>query len=334
VQAPKGVFKEGQKLKALVDLSKREATRANHTATHLLHSALRKVLGTHVQQAGSLVNEDKLRFDFSHNKAITPEQIEEIEAWVNAAIQKGVSLEVMNTSYDDAVKNKGALALFSEKYGDTVRVVSIPELSAELCGGLHVKNTSDIRIFKWLSDSAVAAGTRRVEALTGAGAMNYFYEKEALVEKISHRLKTPSVQLEDRIEKLLENQKKLESEIQELRRKILSGDSAESALEFKGAQWSFRIHTLDADADAKLLREKADILRQKESGYAHILLAGKSVLITADETKLKGFHSGDFLKSLTAQLGGRGGGQARTAQGSLETATADQLQNFLKQNYA
>jgi alanyl-tRNA synthetase len=320
VEAPKGTFKLGNTVEAKVDLSKREATRANHTATHLLHSALRKVLGTHVQQAGSLVTEDKLRFDFSHNKAITSEQIEEIESWVNAAIQKAVALEIANTSYDDAIKNKGALALFSEKYGDTVRVVQVPGLSAELCGGLHVRNTSDIHVFKILSDSAVAAGTRRLEALTGQGALNYYRQQEETAKRLSLKLKTPVPQLEDKIEKMLETQKKLEHELQELRRRLMSGASESSVLEHKGAKWVFKIHALDDDTEAKLLREMGDTLRQKDPHSAHVVLAGKNILITADEAKLKDFHSGDVLKALTQKLGGRGGGQARTAQGSFEAA--------------
>ncbi|MEO5668009.1 MAG: alanine--tRNA ligase [Bdellovibrionota bacterium] len=322
VEAPRGAFKIGDSVHAKVDLSKREPTRANHTATHLLHSALRETLGTHVQQAGSLVTEDKLRFDFSHNKAITPEDMQKIESWVSHAIQTSTPVEILSTSYDDATKKHGALAFFSEKYGDVVRVVKIPGLSTELCGGLHVKNTADIGVFKVMSESAVAAGTRRVEAVSGKAALDYFRAQEEKLASVAQKLKAPMAQVEERVEKLLENQKKLEHEIQELRRKLMSGASSSSVIEHKGAGATLKIHALDDDTEAKLLREMGDTLRQKDADAAHIVLAGKNVLITADEVKIKGFHSGDLLKKLTEKLGGRGGGQARTAQGSFEGAAA------------
>jgi alanyl-tRNA synthetase len=322
VEAPKGAFKVGDTVEAQVDLSKREPTRSNHTATHLLHSALRTVLGTHVQQAGSLVTEDKLRFDFSHNKAISSEEIQKIEAWVSSAIRTGTPVEILSTSYDDATKKHGALAFFSEKYGDVVRVVKIPGLSTELCGGLHVNNTADIQVFKLLSESAVAAGTRRVEALSGQAALDYFRSQDERLSGLAQKLKAPVAQVEDRVEKLLETQKKLEQEVNELKRKLMSGAAQSNILEHKGAGLQLKIHALDDDTEAKLLREMGDSLRQKDAAAAHIVLAGKNVLITADETALKGFNSGDLLKKLTEKLGGRGGGQARTAQGSFEGAVA------------
>jgi len=322
VEAPKGSFKVGDTVDAKVDLSKREPTRSNHTATHLLHSALRTVLGTHVQQAGSLVTEEKLRFDFSHNKAISQDEIRRIEDWVSDAIRSGTPVEILQTSFDEATQKHGALAFFSEKYGDVVRVVKIPGLSTELCGGLHVKNTSDIGVFKLISESAVAAGTRRVEALSGQGALDYFREQEAKLSSVAQKLKAPMAQVEERVERLLETQKKLEQEVQELRRKLMSGSSSSSILEHKGSGATLKIHALDDDTEAKLLREMGDSLRQKDAEAAHIVLAGKNVLITADENRLKGFHSGDLLKKLTEKLGGRGGGQARTAQGSFEGAAA------------
>ena len=337
VEAPKGVFKVGANVEARVDLTKREPTRANHTATHLLHGALREVLGTHVQQAGSLVTEDKLRFDFSHNKSISQDEVQRIEDWVSHAIQTRTPVEILSTSYDDATKNHGALAFFSEKYGDVVRVVKIPGLSTELCGGLHVQNTADIQVFKLMSESAVAAGTRRVEAVSGKAALDYFRSQEEKLASVANKLKAPIAQVEERVEKLLENQKKLEQEIQELRRKLMSGSGSSSVLEHKGQGATLKIHALDDDTEAKLLREMGDSLRQKDAQSAHIVLAGKNVLITADEVKLQGFHSGDLLKKLTEKLGGRGGGQARTAQGSFEGAVAaenaSKVQEALKALY-
>jgi alanyl-tRNA synthetase len=334
VEAPRGTFKVGDSVVAKVDTLRREAIRSNHTATHLLHSALRTVLGTHVQQAGSLVNEEKLRFDFSHGKSISRDDLSKIESWVNKAIQQGVNLEIANTSYDDAVKNKGALALFSEKYGDVVRVVSIPGFSTELCGGLHVKNTSQIKVFKIVSEGTVAAGTRRIEAITGEGALEYYRLRDELIQRLADRIKAPVTQLEERFEKLLENQKKLEQEVQELRRKLLAGHSSSEVLEVKAGGFHYKIHTLADDTEAKLLRDKGDMLRQKEADTVHLILAGKNILITADDQKLKGVHSGDLLRDITKSLGGRGGGQARMAQGSLEGAEAAQnarrVHEFLK----
>ena len=332
-KAPKGTFKVGQSLEAIVDNEKRSATRSNHTATHLLHSALRKTLGDHVQQAGSLVNEEKLRFDFSHNKSISQEDISKIEEFVNGAIAKGVELEIVNTSHEDAVKNRGALALFSEKYGDLVRVVDMPGVSTELCGGLHVKNTSEIKLFKIIQDTAIAAGTRRVEALTGVGALNFYKEQEAIVAKLAGRLRSQPEALAEKVDKLLSQNKELENEIKKLKKRLLEGNNESPVIKANYENFPVHIHAMPDDADVKSLRDLADSLRSKESSAMHVILAAQNILVTVDPKKLDGADASKLLKELSQKLGGRGGGQARTAQGKLpfesSSEAAEKVQGFL-----
>ncbi len=319
VDAPASELKVGAQVDARVDSVKRSAVRLNHTATHLMHAALRKILGTHVQQAGSLVTEEKLRFDFSHHKSLSAADIAAVEAWVNDAIANDVMLDVDQCSFKDAVEKKGALAFFEDKYGDRVRVVSIPGFSAELCGGLHARSTGQIRFFKIINEAAVAAGTRRIEAITGEGFLKVVHENEALISKIGDRLKAAPAQLEDRIDRLLLNQKSLEDEVKVLQKKMLSGaDSGAKVEETKYLNHAVNIHLLPQD-QAALLKDKADVLRDRAADRVHVIMAGKSVVVTLDEKKLSGLHAGEILKSLTAALGGRGGGQARTAQGQFQS---------------
>jgi alanyl-tRNA synthetase len=310
-------LKVGDVVRAEVDPELRAATKANHTATHLLHSALREILGTHVQQAGSLVTSEKLRFDFSHSKAITPEELQKIEDWVNRAIETETDVSHEEMSLADAQK-KGALALFSEKYGDRVRVLDVPGLSVEFCGGTHVSNTGEIRLFKILSDSAVAAGTRRVEAVTRSGAIGYYKSQAEALGRLAQTLKAPAELVEDRVAKLLDRERSLEKEIEKLRRQLAQGGSAESALKgsFQGSP--LEVHVLEG-ADAKLLREKGDAVRKANPKAMHVILAEPLVLVTVDSAQLPNAHAGNFLKELTQALGGRGGGQQQTAQGQVQT---------------
>ncbi|MBS1984693.1 MAG: alanine--tRNA ligase [Bdellovibrionales bacterium] len=318
VRGEVSALKMGMTVKAQVDLEARAASRANHTATHLMHAALRQILGTHVQQAGSLVNAEKLRFDFSHHRAVTSQELEAIENWVNGAIENNIKVCEEVTSYNDAVA-KGALAFFSEKYGDSVRMIQVPGFSTELCGGLHVENSGDIRFFKITGESAVAAGTRRIEAITRAKAIGWLRDQEALVERLAHKLKAPPAQLEDRIEKILDAQRGLEKEIDALRRRLVQGGSAAASEKGSYRGMPLEVHVLDEN-DAKMLREQADALRQNQPTSIHILIAGSAVLITANTDKLPKAHAGEILKSLSAALGGRGGGQAQTAQGQIPAA--------------
>lgn len=315
VEAPKGTFKAGQTVSAVVNADQRRSTRANHTATHLLHAALRQILGKHVEQAGSLVGPEKLRFDFSHSKALTREEIEKIENWVNSAIEKDVQARTEVTSYDDAIK-KGAIALFGEKYGDSVRMLQIPGLSTELCGGTHVAHTGEIRLFKIVSESAVAAGTRRIEGITGSGAFAWYRERDVKVEKLAQLLKSAPDQIEDRVTRLLEQQKELDKEITKLKQKLASGSTGAETLKASFKGMPLEVHVLE-NADAGFLRQKGDAARKQNPSAIHVVLSKPIVLVTSDTDKLPNAHAGNLLKDLAAAFGGRGGGQAQTAQGQL-----------------
>ncbi len=311
-------FIAGAKVSAVVDDSRRAQIRANHTSTHLLHAALRNTLGTHVQQAGSLVNDEKLRFDFSHGKSIGADELQSIEDQVNREVQKRIEVKIKDgLSFDDAVA-QGAMALCGEKYGDKVRLVDVPGFSKELCGGLHVGNTAEIGFFRINSESGVAAGTRRIEAESGAGALNSLKQESAVLHDLASQFKVPVAELPLRIKKLLEHQKSLENEIKALERKLLSGTTTTATKEFFLKGTPLVVHDL-GDLDPKLLRDKGDQLRQTQSDKAHVLLCGVNLLVTSD---LKEFHSGNFVRDITKALGGRGGGQDRTAQGVL-TLDAD-----------
>lgn len=303
----------------------RQEVRAHHTATHLLHAALRKVLGTHVAQAGSLVTPEKLRFDFSHPKSLSTEDIQEIENFVNAAIQKDISLVAAETSFETATKKMGALALFSEKYGDKVRVIDVPGCSTELCGGTHVDRTSQIRFFKILSESAVAAGTRRIEAVAGKSALGNLTSSEALLRKISGLLKVPLPQMEDRVNKLLSQNQELVAEVEKLKRKIVMAGTATGSSESKARKTNFKdrvlwAHVLEG-SDPAIMREFADSARKNHPNDVHVVLSGTLVLVSLDPSSTKGLHAGDILKALMKDFGGRGGGQAQTAQGQIPGKT-------------
>jgi alanyl-tRNA synthetase len=324
-------LKNSEQVKAQVSLQHRSDVKANHSATHLLHSALREILGNHVEQAGSLVTPEKLRFDFSHNKGTTLDELKKIEDWVNAAIQKSIPLKTSLTSYDAAI-SKGAIALFGEKYGSEVRVVEMPGASVELCGGTHVSNSGEIKLFKILSESAVSSGTRRIEAITSRHAFSALQEKEKLLSQISMLLKVTPDQVEDKVKKLLDLNKAHEKEITELKRKLASGQSQgekSAELELKGKK--LMIHFL-ADSDSGMLRQKADAVRGQNSEAIHFVIAGELVLVTVDSKKLPDIHSGNLLKQLLTHFGGRGGGQAQTAQGQTpgKVLTVEEITQWTK----
>ncbi|HVJ65288.1 MAG TPA: alanine--tRNA ligase [Bdellovibrionota bacterium] len=319
-------FVAGAEIKATVDDVRRAQIRANHTSTHLLHAALRDTLGTHVQQAGSLVNDEKLRFDFSHGKSISSEELKTIEELVNREIQKRTDVKIHDgLSFDDAVA-QGAMALFGEKYGDKVRMVDVPGFSKELCGGLHVGNTGEIGLFRINSESGVAAGTRRIEAESGGGALQSLKRESDLLHEIAAQFKVPVSELAARLRKSLDHQKALESEIKTLEKKLLSGAPATATKEFRLGSTTLVVHDL-GDLDPKLLRDKGDQLRQADPGKAHVLLSGTNVLVTS---ALSDFHSGNFVRDLTKAIGGRGGGQDKTAQGVL-SVDADKASSALEQ---
>ncbi len=219
--ATKGMLKAGDQAELLVDPEKRALSANNHSATHLLHKALRMVLGSHVEQAGSSVNEERLRFDFTHFSALTPEEIQKVEAIVNEQIQKNLAVKVENLPIEEARKT-GAAALFGEKYGDIVRVVSMGDFSIEFCGGTHVPNTGVITAFKIISETGVAAGVRRIEALTSKGLMKYYGELEEKLHRAAKLLKTSPDKLEEKLGHLQAENKELKGEVESLKSRLAS----------------------------------------------------------------------------------------------------------------
>ncbi|WP_210397192.1 alanine--tRNA ligase [Motiliproteus sediminis] len=325
VKVVEGELKQGARLKLLVDADKRRATALNHSATHLLHAALRNLLGEHVTQKGSLVDADRLRFDFSHNEAVTPEQLLQLEQVVNAQIRANwaVQTEVMAI---DAAKEKGAMALFGEKYDDDVRVVSMGEVSLELCGGTHVRRTGDIGLFKIVAEGGIAAGVRRIEAVTGEGAMQWLKETEGRLGKIASLVKSSREGAADKVASVLERTRLLEKELEQLKGKLASAagsDLAGQATTIEGVP----VLAAKVDGiDSKALRDTLDQLKNK-LGSAVVLLAtaeGDKVSLVAGVTKdlTDRFKAGDLIKHVADQIGGKGGGRPDMAQGGGTDAAA------------
>ncbi|MGA9332847.1 MAG: alanine--tRNA ligase [Rudaea sp.] len=308
-------------LNGSIDTARRQAIVLNHSATHLLHAALRAVLGDHVTQKGSLVAPDRLRFDFSHFSPVTIEQLQRIEDIVNAQVRRNVDAEVREMAYGDAI-DFGAMALFGEKYGDRVRVLKMGNFSTELCGGTHVARTGDIGMFKIVSEGGVAAGIRRIEAVTGAGALDYVRREEQSLGQISELLSANSNDVVEKLRQSFERQKKLERELETLKAKTASaaaGDLAASAMDVRG----IKVIAARMDgADAKTLRESVDRFKQK-LGDCVILLAagndGKVALVAGVHGKaLTAIKAGDVVSHVAKQIGGKGGGRADMAQGGGE----------------
>ena len=317
----RGVLREGHlsvgdELQASVSPEVRRDTMLNHSATHLLHAALRKVLGDHVIQKGSLVSADRLRFDFSHPAPLSNEAAQRIEALVNEEILKNhlVNKEVM--SMDEAMQ-KGAMALFGEKYGDEVRVVTMGEFSVELCGGTHVERTGDIGLFKLVSEAGVAAGTRRVEALTGRGALRYVEREEALLRQLSELLKTNADGLLDRVQQLISSQRSLERELEQLKGKLASAagsDLASAADTINGVRV---LATKVEGFNPKTLRDTVDQLKNK-LGTAVVVLGcveNDRISLVAGVTQdlTDRIKAGDVVNHVARQVGGKGGGRADMA---------------------
>ena len=307
----------GGRVNSRVNMAERRRAAGNHSATHLLHAALRTVLGPHVQQKGSLVDPDKTRFDFAHDKPMTEDEIRLVEKLVNDEIRLNQPVTVRHMSYDDAIK-AGAMALFGEKYGDEVRVLGMGDFSTELCGGTHVTRTGDIGFFKITSEGGVAAGIRRIEGTTGEGALTYVQQVEASVQAAAAALKTHPAELSQRIGQLSDNLKALEKELARLKSKLAASqgeDLVAQALDVKG------IKVLAAaieGADVPTLRETMDKLKDKLKTAAIVLAsveAGKVSLIagvTPDLTsKLK---AGELVNHVAQQVGGKGGGRPDLAQ--------------------
>jgi alanyl-tRNA synthetase len=312
-----GELKVGDTVAAKVDGKARARAAWNHSATHLMHSALRKVLGDHVTQKGSLVDPDRTRFDFSHPQPMTDEEIRTVESLVNRAIRANYPVEARIMPYDEAIKS-GAMALFGEKYGDEVRVLTMGDFSTELCGGTHVKRTGDIGFFKIVSESGVAAGIRRVEAVTAEGALAYTHETEARLAEAARALKAPTTEVPAKIAQVLDNVKALERELARLKARLASsqgGDLAAQAVEVNGAQV---LATTIEGADAKVLRETLDQLKGRLKSAAIVLGStegGKVTLIAGVTSDLTNrIKAGDLVNHVATQVGGKGGGRPDMAQ--------------------
>lgn len=321
----KGIFKVGETVELKVNFMQRTSTAKNHSATHLLQKALRTVLGTHVEQAGSMVNEDRLRFDFTHFSALTAEELATVETLVNEQIANNLPVVTKVMNIEDA-KKEGAMALFGEKYSSDVRVVTMGEYSKELCGGTHVYNTGVITVFKILSETGIAAGVRRIEALTGNGVFAYYKELENEINNAAKAAKTEPAQLTSKIESLFEEMKAIKSENEKLKSKLANsslGDVMNQVTEVKGVKL---LAVKLADVDMNELRNLGDQLKDK-LGDGVILLASAMapdkvnlLAMATDAAMSKGAHAGNLIKELAALVGGGGGGRPNMAQAGGKNA--------------
>ncbi len=313
-------IKVGDKVKGAIDVTRRQAIMRNHTAAHLLQAALREALGTHVEQAGQLVNENAVRFDFSHFSALTGEEITKIENRVNEIILSATDVVTEEMSIEDA-KKKGAMALFGEKYGDVVRVVSAGDFSTELCGGTHVKNTGNIGLFRIVSESSVAAGVRRIEGVTGLGVINYLNSREELIHKTASAMKLGNVnELANKAASLSQELKNKEKELEELKAEIAkqkAGSLFDNCKEFG----SVKLITANlGEADAGALRSMLDSSKDKGDDIVVILAAEQSAKGTCSfacycgkSAIANGAHAGNIVREVAAVAGGSGGGKPDSA---------------------
>ncbi|GMR07735.1 MAG: alanine--tRNA ligase [Gammaproteobacteria bacterium] len=313
----KGILSVGDKVQARVWEERDSKIRLNHSATHLMHAALREVLGDHVAQKGSLVNAGYLRFDFSHNEPVSPEQLAEIETMVNEQIRANLAVEAREMSLDEA-RATGAMALFGEKYGNSVTVLSMGEFSRELCGGTHVKHTGDIGLFKIESESGIASGVRRIEAVTGDGALLYVSDQQQQLGNIAGMLKTNTDQVQEKVHQLLNHNRNLEKELEQLKGRLASaagGDLAGQAEDVNGLK--VLAARLDG-ADARALRDTLDQLKNKLGQAAVVLAAvnGDKVALVAGVTSehMNTLKAGELVNFVAQQVGGKGGGRADMAQ--------------------
>ena len=312
-----GTLKTGASVKVAVTDTVRQATALNHSATHLMHAALKTVLGDHVEQKGSLVNDRYLRFDFSHFNAMTAEELQQVQDLVNVEIRANREVDTQLMAIEDA-KAAGAMALFGEKYGDTVRVVSMGDFSMELCGGTHVGRTGDIGLFVIRSEGGVAAGVRRIEALTGAGAMDHLCGQARTLERIGGLLKGNTGNAEEKVQSLIERSRELEKENSKLNDKLASTAGSDLASNVVDIQGVPVVAARLANADAGAMRKTIDQLRSK-LGSAVIVLGGsdgeKVTLVAGVSPDLTDrLHAGNLVKVIAEVAGGRGGGRADMAQ--------------------
>jgi len=321
VKVVKGELRTGEYVNAVVDEKRRRAVTRAHTATHLLHKALKEVLGNHVKQAGSLVMPDRLRFDFTHFEAPTEEELRSVEELVYSWILNNYPVKIEEMPLEEAL-NRGAVALFGEKYGDVVRVVDVGGVSVELCGGTHVNRSGDIGFFKITSESSVSSGTRRVEAVVGEEAARYVREKEELVKEVRRALQSPEEQVVQKIERLKEELKEKERELERLKKKLATAQVDEVV---EGAPTVNGVKVVTAKLDGfggKELAEVADVIRGK-AGSAAVMLVGvkdgrASLLIAFTKDLTDRLKAGEVIREVAPILGGKGGGRPDLAQGGVK----------------
>ena len=313
-----GMIRTGEKATLSVDAKTRTNTCRNHSATHLLQKALREVLGTHVEQAGSYQDAERTRFDFSHFSAMTAEEIKRVEDIVNEKINEAIEVRTDIMTVDEA-KKTGAMALFGEKYGEKVRVVSMGDFSKEFCGGTHVKNTSDIKAFKILSESGVAAGVRRIEAITGDNVFAYYSNMEKELEEAAKGVKSTPANLKERLEHLIAEMKALQSENESLKSKAAKdalGDVMDQVVDVNGIKL---LATSVDGVDMNGLRDLGDSLKEK-LGEGVIVLASSNegkvnlVAMATDAAIKSGAHAGNLIMAIASKVGGGGGGRPNMAQ--------------------
>jgi alanyl-tRNA synthetase len=312
-----GRLEIGDAIDGIVDEERREAIRLNHSATHLMHAALRTVLGDHVQQKGSLVAPDRLRFDFSHYEGVTAEQIAEIEELVNDEIRKNIAADTRLMSYDDAMQS-GAMALFGEKYGDEVRVLRFGDFSVELCGGTHVDRTGDIGVFKITSEGGIASGIRRIEAVTGKGALDWIDTRERTLADLATLLRSQPDQAATKVEQLLKRNRELEKELAAAKQALITGQATDHSANVKEINGIKVLATRMDGADAKTLRDAVDRFKDKLRSAVVVVgsVDGDKVRLAAGVTKdnTDRIRAGDLIKPLAEQVGGKGGGRPDFAQ--------------------
>jgi len=335
-----GALKAGDQVNAMVDADHRQSTVLNHTATHLMHAALRKVLGEHVQQKGSLVASDRLRFDFSHDAPICDQHLQQIEDIVNHQIRLNTAVTANTMSKDKALE-AGAMALFGEKYGDKVRVLSIGNFSIELCGGTHVNHAGDIGVFKIISETGIASGVRRIEAVTGQGALQWIRGNENQLASIADAVKASRSEAKDKVVQLVDRNRVLEKELDQLKGKLATqagSDLAASAIEIDGMK--VLAHKIEG-ADPKSLRDTLDQLKNKLGSAAIVLgtSSGNKVSLIAGVTKDQTgrIKAGDLVNAVAVQVGGKGGGRPDMAQaGGNDPAALDaalqSVPNWIREN--
>jgi len=311
-QLNEGSIKVGDEIEAKIDASRRYATVRNHSATHLMHAALRLTLGEHVQQKGSLVNNEKLRFDFSHFEAIKPEQLQHIEQQVNEQIRHNMQAQAEEMPVAQA-KSKGAMALFGEKYGNVVRVVSMGDYSLELCGGTHVSRTGDIGFFKIISESGVAAGVRRIEAVTGKGAVVWAEQQDTQINRLAGMMKSSRDDIENKLQQLLERVKSQDKELTQLKTRLATQtgrDLTAGAVEINGIKV---LATRVDGVDSKALRDTLDKLKDKLGSAAIVLASVNENQITlvagVSKDQMGRIKAGDLVNMVALQVGGKGGGR-------------------------